>query len=404
MMTTTRRRATAARLARAFQRLPLLCGLLAGSLLLAACGGVGEEGTGIQPASASVGMVQGLSDNSVTVNGVSYAQSAATVTDGFGQPMAKEDLRLGMWLEVQGSVDDTGTRGVAQTIRVRPAARGVVTANGAGGLSLTVFDSTVHLDNGTVLDGTPDAASLAPGDLVEVHGPLSSVAGDVSASRVEKLHPTPQATPRYELRGRVSLLDTAPGHPSFTLGRRVIDYGGATLTLRQALANGQIVRVSAAAAPVAGTPWAVEKLTSDLALPDNLGFLYTEGFVESLQAGPNFELEGLAVDASSANGKGDIKAEGLRVAVVGALVNGKLKAKAVAVVQPGQPVVFSLSGPVTDFVSPASFRLRGVGIDASAATYLAPASPAVLGDVVRLRVKGTVLGRRLIASQVELMP
>jgi hypothetical protein len=373
-------------------------------LLLSACGGVGEEGTGIQPAAASVGTVQGLSDTSVTVNGVSYAQSAASVSDGFGKPMAKEDLRLGMWLEVQGTVDESGSQGVAQTIRVRPAARGVVSAKGPGGLSLTVFDSTVHLDNGTVLDGTPDAASLAPGDLVEVHGPLSSLAGDVSASRVEKLPPAPQAAPSYELRGRVSLLDTASGHHSFTLGRRAIDYGAANITLRQALANGQIVRVSAAAAPVGGAPWAVEKLTSDVALPDNLGFLYTEGFVESLQAGPSFELEGLAVDASSANGKLGITAEGLRVAMVGALVNGKLKAKSVAVVQPGEPVVFSLSGSVTDFVSSAAFRLRGVSIDATGATYIPPASPAALADAVRLRVKGTVLGRRLIASQVELLP
>jgi len=393
MTTTTRRWASA---------LHMTFALLAGGLLLAGCGGVGEEGTGIQPASASVGMVQGLSDTSVTVNGVSYAQSAATVTDGFGQPMAKEDLRLGMWLEVQGTVAESGTEGVAQTIRVRPAARGVVSAAGPGGLSLTVFDSTVKLDNSTVLDGTPDAASLAPGDLIEVHGPLSSVAGDVSASRVEKLHPTPQTPPRYELRGRVSLLD--PARHSFTLGRRTIDFGVANVTLRQTLANGQIVRVSAPAAPLPGIPWTVDKLTGDLDLPENLGFLYTEGYVEALVAGPNFELEGLAVDASSANGKAGITAEGLRVAVVGALVNGKLKAKAVTVVQPGQPVVFSLSGPVTDFVSPASFRLRGVSVDASGASYLPPATPAGLADTVRLRVKGTVLGRRLIASQVELQP
>ena len=81
MMTTTRRWASA---------LYLSFTLCAGNLLLAACGGVGEEGTGIQPASASVGMVQGLSDTSLTVNGVSYAQSAANVSDGFGQPMAKD--------------------------------------------------------------------------------------------------------------------------------------------------------------------------------------------------------------------------------------------------------------------------------------------------------------------------
>jgi hypothetical protein len=149
----------------------------------------------------------------------------------------------------------------------------------------------------------------------------------------------------------------------------------------------------------------VDKLTSDQALPDNLGFLYTEGYVQGLSlAGPSFLLEDLPVDASSANGKGSITADGQRVAVVGALVGGTLKAKAVAVVLPGAPVVFTLSGLVTDCVSPAAFRLRGVAIDASGASYVAPASAATLANGLRLRVKGTVLGRKVVAGQVELVP
>ena len=107
MKMTTRPGGAPARIVQALRQLRAALALLAVGLLVAACGGVGEEGTGVQPASASVGMVQGLSDASVTVNGVSYAQSAATVSDGFGQPMAKEDLRLGMWLEVLGTVDES---------------------------------------------------------------------------------------------------------------------------------------------------------------------------------------------------------------------------------------------------------------------------------------------------------
>ena len=61
-------------------------------------------------------------------------------------------------------------------------------------------------------------------------------------------------------------------------------------------------------------------------------------------------------------------------------------------------------GLVTDFVSPVAFRLRGVGIDASAAVYVAPATPAMLANGVKIRVKGTVLGRRIVASQIELQP
>jgi hypothetical protein len=91
------------------------------------------------------------------------------------------------------------------------------------------------------------------------------------------------------------------------------------------------------------------------------------------------------------------------VALRAALANGQT-VRVVAVIQPGQPVVFTLSGAITDFVSPAAFRLRGVGIDASAAVYLAPATAGTLASGVKIRIKGTVLGRRIVASQVELQP
>jgi Domain of unknown function (DUF5666) len=377
-----------------------VCAALLACAALLGCGGVGEEGTGIQPASASVGVLQGISDQRVTVNGVSYERSQASVTDAFGQPLAPDSLRLGMWLEVLGRVDEAGDKGVAESIRVRPAARGVVSGTAPG--SVTLFDSTVRLGNGTVFDGPVSVSNLVAGDVVEVHGPLSNAAGDVSASRIEKLDAAPVVPPVFELRGRVSQIDTM--QQTLLVGRRSVSYANATVTLRAGLTQGLMVRVSAAAAPVAGTPWAVDRLTNELALPDNLGFLYTEGFVDELQAGPLFQLEDLAVDASQANGKFDVTANGQRVAVVGALSKGVLKAKSVVVVQPGEPVIFTLAGAVTEFVSPASFKLRGVPVDASGANFVAPASAAGLANDLRLRVKGTVLGRRLIASQVELLP
>ena len=188
------------------------------------------------------------------------------------------------------------------------------------------------------------------------------------------------------------------------VGRRAVNYGSALLTLRTALANGQMVRVSAAAAPLPGTPWVVARLTSDLALPANLGFLYTEGFVDELKSGPSFVLEDLPVDATSADGRAAVNAEGLRVAVVGALNAGVLKAKSVVVVQPGEPVVFTLGGLITDYVSVASFKVRNVAIDASAATFVLPLTPAALANGVRVRVTGTVQGRGLLASRVEAQP
>lgn len=376
------------------------------TMLLAACGGVGEEGTGATVESASVGVLKGIDDDSITVNGVVYDRRSAQVVDGFGQPLGADALRLGQWLEVQGLLDEAGTQGVAQRIRVRAAARGVVAAKDAQGAAITVLDATVRVANGTVFEGIASTTALTVGDTVEVHGPVAGASGEFNASRVEKIGAAGAgaSTPAlpFELRGRVSRLDTVAR--TLTVGRRTVSYAAATVTLRNALAEGQMVRVSSASAPVPGQPWVVERLTADQPLPASLGFVYTEGFVEDLLAGPLFALEGLAVDARTAAGRAALTANGQRVAVVGSLANGALLAKALAVIEPGEPVVFTLSAAITDFVSPADFRLRGVGIDASAASFVSPATPATLANGVRIRVKGTVLGRRLIAMSVERAP
>jgi hypothetical protein len=375
--------------------------VLAATALLAACG-PGEEGTGIQPVTVNVGVLKGIDDESVTVNGVTYDRSQAVVVDGFDTTLGGKGaaLRLGMWVEVQGTVDDSGESGVAQTIRVRPALRGVVESRGDGGRSITVLDTTAQIGSATVIDGTATAAELAQGDVVEVHGPLGGQTADVSASRVERLSHRIPARP-FELRGRVSQLDSVAR--TLTVGRRTVSYASATLTLRSALVAGMVVRVSAKARPVAGQPWVVDRLTADQPLPDNLAFFYMEGFVSNLQTGPYFQIEGLRVDASKADNRGAVKAEGLRVAVLGTLVDGVVQAKSVSVVEQGEPVVFILSGQVTQFVPPASFRVRNVQVDASAAADVLVKNSAGLANGVQVKVRGTMLGRQLIVTRLEFL-
>lgn len=382
-------------------------GCLAGALcvamlaVLAGCGGVDEGGTG-RVEGLSVGVLKGLDDTSVSVNGVTYERSSAQVLDGFGQPLSAEDLRLGMWLEVFGEVDEAQGRGVAQSIRIRPAARGKVTAKDADGLTVDVIDTTVRLANGTVLDGVSSASEIAEGDLVEVHGPLAGGLGDIEASRIERLRPPPEAIKPFELRGRVGNLD--PVARTATIGRRAVSYATANVALRSALANGQVVRVSSVLAPVDGVRWEVDRLATDQPLPANVGFLYTEGYVDGLQAGPLFDVEGLNVDARTASDRALVTANGQHVAVVGSLVDGTLRAKSIALILPGEPVVFTLSSAIGGYVSVSDFRVRGVAVDASSATFIAPATAAALANDVRVRVMGTFLGRRLIATRVEFLP
>ncbi len=379
------------------QTLIVVCGLL-----VAACGGVGTDGTGPSGKdnnTVNVGVATGIADTTVTVNGVAYERANATLIDGFGTPLGDDALRLGMWLEVSGVVDESAGTAVADTIRVRPAARGVVSAVDGGGFTVTVLQSTARYDNAaTVIEGADTAAAIAEGDVVEVHGPLGAAFGTVEASRIERL--SEGARKPVELRGRVANIDTAAR--TLTVGRQAVRYDAAALTLRQALANGQVVRVSSPAAPVAGQPWRVERMTSDQPLPENLGFVYAEGVTTDWVAGPTFKLEGVSVNATSANNKGVVTTDGQRVAVIGSLVAGTLNAKSVARSLPGQPVVFVLSGALSDYTSIADFRVRGVTIDATSAAFVNGAATD-LADTRRVRVTGSVSGRKLIATKVEFL-
>ena len=374
--------------------------LIACCLLLAACGGVGTDGTGESSNTFNVGVATGLAETSVTVNGVAYERNGATISDGFGRAMRVDDLRLGMWLEVTAVVDEAAGTAVAQSIRVRPAARGVVSAVDGGGFTVTVLESTMRYDNAaTVLEGVDTASAIGLGDVVEVHGPLGATSGTVEASRIERLSvgmrkPT-------ELRGRISALDADAR--TLNVGRQPVRYEGAALTLRQALANGQIVRVSSPAVPAVGQPWSVERMTSDQPLPDNLGFVYAEGVTTDWATGPLFTLEGVPVNASSANGKSAITSNGQRVAVIGSLAAGTLNAKSVARSLQGKPVVFVLSAKLTDYMSIADFKVRGVIIDATSAAFVNGAA-SDLANSRRVKITGGVSGRKLIAAKVEFLP
>lgn len=367
--------------------------------LLVSCGGVGTDGTGPSTNSINVGVATEIGQNTVTVNGVSYTRTDASISDGFGQAIKADDLRLGMWVEVSGVANEVSGTALAQSIRVRPAARGVVSAVDAVSATVSVLGTSVRYDNATtVLEGVDSASQIALGDLVEVHGLLGEGSGTVEASRIERL--PANAGKRVELRGRVSDLDAVAR--TLTVGRQAVRYDSATLTLPKALANGQIVRVSALVPPVGTEAWVVKNMTSDQPLLDNLDFAYVEGVTTNFIAGPKFDLEGVPVNATEANLKASVTANGQRVAVIGSLLAGTLNAKSVVRSLPGQPMVFVLGAELTDYKSTADFRVRGVTVDAKSAVFVG-GTAADLADGRRVRVTGSISGRKLIATKVQVI-
>lgn len=180
---------------------------------------------------------------SVFVNGVEYDTASASVAMK-GAASAESNLKIGMVVKVNGSLNANGTTGVASTVSFADEAEGFVTGLFDSVTStLKVMGQTVHITKDTIIDsdivGTaaPTAATLAVGDRVEVSG-YSAANGEIYATRIAL---KPAAT-EIELKGVVSALDAVNKH--FMLGALLVNYDTATiLNVGTGLVDGLYVEV-----------------------------------------------------------------------------------------------------------------------------------------------------------------
>ena len=209
---------------------------LAATTLLIACGGgggdvagVGTGGTG----SFSVGTVTGF--GSVFVNGIRYEDNGARLVDDDGTVKVlgtvDNPLKLGMVVEVTGSVDDSGTVRSATQIAYGAEIKGPVTAVDAGAGTFNVFGITVRTTTPTVYANFGGLATLAAGSVVEVYG-QPDTNGRILATYV-KLEATSVAAfvagdGEYRLRGAVAGLSGSSPAYTFSVRGVAIRTGAAT--------------------------------------------------------------------------------------------------------------------------------------------------------------------------------
>ena len=210
-----------------------VCTLSTAALLLACGGGgggiagVGTGGTG----SFSVGTVTGF--GSVFVNGVRYDDVGARLVDDDGKVtiLGSDDnpLRVGMMVEVTGS--DDGTVRTATQIAYGAELKGPVTAVDAAAGTFSVFGVTVRTTSTTVYGDIAGVASLAPGNVVEVHG-LPDSAGRIVATHVQREAASEAAYiaggGEYRLRGPVVGLLSSSSGSTFAVRGVAIRTDGAT--------------------------------------------------------------------------------------------------------------------------------------------------------------------------------
>ncbi len=380
--------------------LPLL---VATAVWVTACGGVDSGGTGATPASqsTSVGSISGF--GSVIVNDVRYDDSAAIVVDEDGVTRSREDLRLGLVVEVDGL--RTGEEGVARRIQYGQELAGPVESVDAGAQRLVVLGQTVQLSAETLVSGYAGGSGIGQitrGDLLEVSAFQNATTGAWEATRVERK----TSLSVFKLRGRISGLAALPAR-TFSIGAALIDYGSVPSATLPALSNGLAVRVSLQVAPVSGRWVASAVRRAERSLPDNVE-TEIEGYVSAFVDSAHFQVNGVAVDASAPNlrvrqGSLSNLANGVRVEVEGVMRNGVLMASDLQF-KTGGGGGYDLHGDIESISTGAqTFVVRGVTVTWDANTVFAAGRSTDLriGASVHVKANPTQVGGPLLARQVR---
>lgn len=372
-------------------------------LLAAACGGGGDSTlAGVGSGGTGFGVTTGF--GSLIVDGMRHDDSAASYwseqEQGSAMALAPTGATVGQ--SVEFSYDGNGN---IRSALISPELVGSVTAVGANSVTLLgtrVFINTdAALAPVTRLVGYASLADIKVADRIEVHGLLKTDSqGVVSVQATLIVLQAPAAGLR--LTGYVTQYNAGAG--TFVIGVNSVKVGAALISpAGAALADGELVTVWSASEPVGNNISASVIRVKGLAgVSQNVTL---SGPISSFVSAASFKVRNLTVDASQAQiaPSGATLGADKYVVVVGTFdaSSNKVSASRVTVFTAAAPTKVELHGTVANFVSASSFTVRGVVLDASAATFSGGAA-AQLANGVYVEVHGTVVNNVVQASSVAI--
>lgn len=379
--------------------------MTAAAALLSACGGGGSDsvpaggGGGVPPATASAVSYGTITQfGSIWVNGVEFSTANASFRIK-GQPGSASDLRIGMVVRVDGSINDKAASLVTVDEAVRGRVEQVLDANRMVVMGQSVqIDTRTRFENGTV---------PLVGDYVEVHGQVVAD-GTVAAGFIEKK--AALLTPPFAVKGFVKNHSTAAR--TFVVGTLTVSYTGATVRdLPAGSWDGQLVEVKGSACagnPACGTLTATQVEPGGLRVAD-MAQVEVEGFVASV-SGNGFVIGSQSVVTTAATVfAGGVLADiavGTQLEVEGAISAGVLTAVKVSFrdsvrIEADVASVNLASGLIT------LAGLPGITVSVNSLTeFKGVASLAALGVSNHLRIRGRAAagagaGSSIVATRLE---
>ncbi len=365
------------------------CGGGGGASYASSGGGVGTGGTGI-----SFGTVTGF--GSVVLDGKPYNSATpnyyADGETGEHTPSPATAVELGDRLSI--TLDASGN---PSSVVIEPELIGAVGSIGSN--TFTVNGVAVRVNANatsvppTYYAGLAGFGGLIAGMQVEVHGAFGiDGSGNpyVQATLVQQL---PSTSTAVRITGLVSGLDAAA--QSFVVDGLTVHYDSGTSVTPSgaALSNGALVNVWSASPP-SGSVLAAGSIRVRT-LQGSSGSVQLGGLVMQL-AGTAFSVSGIPVDGSALASSVAALRNGEYVVVDGTVdaAGGTVRAASISAF----PTTIELKGTITGFVDAGNFLVRGVPVDASAATFAAGASAASLGNGVYVDVIGTLGASNVVGA------
>ncbi|MEO5692269.1 MAG: DUF5666 domain-containing protein [Usitatibacter sp.] len=353
-----------------------------------------------------VGVIGGLAGTRFYLGGQLVEALSATLVN------LPSGLANGQFVEVRGAAFASGTALTATRIEGRSRltlAEGALVAvedfvtDFAGLQSFRILGQPVDASGATIAGAQPGA--IGNGARVEVEGAVSQ--GRIVASRVTVRAATSQPAPDpvVAVEGVVTDFITSA---SLRIRDQVVDASTATFSggVAADLANGRVARAT-------GLLRGATLIASSVQLfapsePEGTP-LTLSGTVTDFVSVANFRVNGQAVAAATGtvfvNGTASGLGNGRRVQVDGRLMAGVLVASQVTFLPDlppaTQPQPANLSGFITDFASPGSFRVNNQPIAANGQTSYAQGTAANLANGRRVKIEGLLQAGVVTAAQIE---
>jgi len=315
------------------------------AIALGGCGGgdgsssAGIGGSGV----VATGAITGF--GSVYVNGIEYSTNATDFTVD-EKPGTEADLAIGMIVRVNGSLNDDGLTGTAESIVYDrelkgPIANAPVMDPDGDTKSFTVLGRIVVVDHGTTVfhNGVPGFAfgTIAQNDVVEVSGFFDVVNNTLFATHIEKEGTFDPGNPdgtEVEIQGTISNYNEGAG--TFNLGTLTVTFDGGTEIPDAGLKDDLFVEVEGTLRDAAATTIAAREIEIEDDYPDDADEAEIQGVVAGFtDLNSVFTVNSQSIDASGANVEFEPSSlagtldNGMEIEVEGPIVNSILIAREV---------------------------------------------------------------------------